>query len=1499
MRRPVLFNLLLPIWLAAITLVLQLVARADPAVQVTIQAEATTLKLGTSTVLHVYAQLVPAVLTNTDQIFSWYVDLLNSDGTIIQADPASIKVPTSDHDPATSSKGHSDGTNVHGIYDTFLGLPGAGHDAPVELFSLNVKAIKAGKATMRVGPGTGVPGLNADFIASSINPGPPPTGGSYDQAKVDINAFSNTAPTIDAVPDASIDEGSLLTFKVVGHDPDATQILTYSLTGTVPSGAAINPTNGVFTWKPSESQGPGVYPFGVKVADNGVPPLAAATNFTVTVNEVNTPPVVQTPGNLTVHELVKLQASCTATDKDLLHGHTPSTNHIAFSLVNPPAGATIDPASGQFSWTPTEAQGPGTYTITVVATDDGTPPLTGTNTFDVVVTEVNLPPTLTAPPSQTVPELTTMNVGFVANDPDLPPNHISFLLLSAPPGVVLDAGTGGITWTPTEAQGPGSYTIVVSASDNANPPLSVTNSFSVRVTEVNSPPTLAPTGDQTIAELSKLIVTNKATDADLPAQALAFSLVTPPQGATIDPQTGVFTWVPTEAQGPGTYTIVTRVTDNGTPALSDTKSFNVTVLETNSPPVLKVPPDQTIQALSTLTVTNTATDPDIPANALTFSLVNPPDGAAIDPLTGVVSWTPGQLQSPGSYTLAVKVTDNGSPPLAATNSFKVQVTTLNRAPALAPLAPLTVSELTLLTLTNSASDPDLPTNKLTFSIASGPSGVSVDPASGVLRWTPTEAQGPGSYSITIKVTDNGTPALSDTKNLNVTVLEVNSPPTLQVPPDQSIKALKTLTVTNHASDSDLPANALTFSILNPPGGAVIDPSTGVLTWTPTLSQSPASYTLSVVVTDNGVPPLSTTNSFRVQVDALNSPPVLAPIPPQTVAEQTTLTVTNSATDPDLPPQKLTFSLVSPPPGASINPQTGVLTWTPTEAQGPGTYDIVVQVVDNGTPAFSATNSYKVTVLEVNTPPSVQVPADRTIKALSTLTVTNHATDTDLPANLLTFSLSNPPDGAKIDPSTGVLTWTPFQSQAAATYTLAVVATDNGVPPMSGTNTFRVVVSSLNQPPVLAPLGPQTVTEQTTLTVTNVATDPDLPPQQLTFALANPPEGANINPQTGVLTWTPTEAQGPGIYDLVVHVTDSGIPPLSATNTYKVTVLESNLPPVLQQPPGQSIKASATLSLTNHASDPDLPANTLSFSLPTAPTGAVIDPASGVLTWTPSPSQGPGSYPFTIKVTDSGTPPLSDNKSFTVTVVSDNQPPVFLATADQTISPGDTLVLTNKATDPDLPAQVLTFALVSGPAGVSIQPSTGVLSWSAPTNQPLGSYPVVLKVTDNGAPPLSATNTFHITVAPKGGGSPATLTPVGLSGTDFKVQIKGTPNAQYTLQWSSDLKHWTDLGSVTLSASGTATFTDSTSSGSKVRFYRATTGGSLPASSRVGISVTDLKVTVTGTPNTQYTVQASSDLKHWAVVGTVTLGGSTTGTFTDTTTPRPKTRFYRTFAGFGP
>src|SRR5207237_9158442 len=104
---------------------------------------------------------------------------------------------------------------------------------------------------------------------------------------------------------------------------------------------------------------------------------------------------------------------------------------------------------------------------------------------------------------------------------------------------------------------------------------------------------------------------------------------------------------------------------------------------------------------------------------------------------------------------------------------------------------------------------------------------------GVGIWTPADAQGPRSYAINVAVSDNGSPALFATNTLNLTVTEVNTKPTLSSIPDFVLPIDVPLQFTATATDSDIPAQTLTFSLDSAPPGATVDAAIGVFKWTPT------------------------------------------------------------------------------------------------------------------------------------------------------------------------------------------------------------------------------------------------------------------------------------------------------------------------------------------------------------------------------------------------------------------------------------------------------------------------------------------------------------------------------------------------------------------------------------------------------------------------------------------------------------------------------------------
>ena len=125
-------------------------------------------------------------------------------------------------------------------------------------------------------------------------------------------------------------------------------------------------------------------------------------------------------------------------------------------------------------------------------------------------------------------------------------------------------GSGGdnlaVGWTR-----PGSTTIAVI-------PGTVLSPFAAPA--ANRAPVLAGIGSKTVTLGQTITFTTTATDADLPAQTLTYSLLNAPAGAGIGAATGAFTWKPAAV---GTYAVTVRVTDNAPVPAFDEEKITITV----------------------------------------------------------------------------------------------------------------------------------------------------------------------------------------------------------------------------------------------------------------------------------------------------------------------------------------------------------------------------------------------------------------------------------------------------------------------------------------------------------------------------------------------------------------------------------------------------------------------------------------------------------------------------------------------------------------------------------------------------------------------------------------------------------------------------------------------------------------------------------------------------------------------------------------------------------
>jgi len=168
----------------------------------------------------------------------------------------------------------------------------------------------------------------------------------------------------------------------------------------------------------------------------------------------------------------------------------------------------------------------------------------------------------------------------------------------------------------------------------------------------------------------------------------------------------------------------------------------------------------------------------------------------------------------------------------------------------------------------------------------------------------------------------------------------------------------------------------------------------------------------------------------------------------------------------------------------------------------------------------------------------------------------------------------------------------------------------------------------------------------------------------------------------------------------------------------------------------------------------------------------------------------------------------------------NAPPVFTSTAsNRVINPGQTLVITNTANDPNQPAQTLTYSMPIAPTNATLNSSNGLFTWRPLIAQANSTNLVRFVVTDNGTPSLGETQTFSVTVRPV---TLPVASSVTMTSGQFQMLVAGVVGPDYTVQASTNLINWTSLFT-TNPAALPFLWTDINAAGFNRRFYRTLLG----------------------------------------------------------------------------
>ncbi|MEE3286197.1 MAG: protein kinase, partial [Planctomycetota bacterium] len=183
-------------------------------------------------------------------------------------------------------------------------------------------------------------------------------------------AVQKTASLLETIPAQSVDEGQTLSVSV--RVADGTRFVdgvAYELgSREILKGCTLDARSGVLDWTPGETDGGTELQITVwaKFADQ--PELDNKQTFTVTVKEVNSPPVVDSIPDQEVERGKPFRLRVMASDSDL------PANQLRYQLVGPlPSGSSLDDVTGEFTWTPDETVQLGPREFSLRVSDDGSP----------------------------------------------------------------------------------------------------------------------------------------------------------------------------------------------------------------------------------------------------------------------------------------------------------------------------------------------------------------------------------------------------------------------------------------------------------------------------------------------------------------------------------------------------------------------------------------------------------------------------------------------------------------------------------------------------------------------------------------------------------------------------------------------------------------------------------------------------------------------------------------------------------------------------------------------------------------------------------------------------------------------------------------------------------------------------------------------------------------------------------------------------------------------
>ncbi len=604
---------------------------------------------------------------------------------------------------------------------------------------------------------------------------------------------------------------------------------------------------------------------------------------------------------------------------------------------------------------------------------------------------------------------------------------------------------------------------------------------------------------------------------------------------------------------------------------------------------------------------------------VTYKLAVGPVGAVIDAASGRLSWAAGTGDA-GPVELILTATDGAG--RVAFQQFTLTVT-VNTPPVITSVSP--TAAMVGVPMRYDVAAQDAEQTALTFALEAAPVGMSIDPVTGRLRWTP---QVLGTQTATVVVRDGVGGEVRQTITVVVNAATANTAPAFAAGPRSTAQVGTPYRSQVTATDPD--GDVLDFALLDGPAGLTVA-ADGAIAWTPA-DLGPVAVRVRVSDGRGGVAERLFT--IAVGTTPVRSTVIITSSPPANAVLDRPYAYDLVA------PGAVTFELLVGPDGLSLDPVRGRVRWTPTDGQlGPVT--VTIRASDELGAATEQT--WTLTTRGSALAPAFASTPPTTAAVGATYVYPARANNPG--GSPLAFALVAGPAGMRVDAATGDVTWIPAADQTGPQ--AVVLRVGDGAGSFS-TQAYEIVVTAgvANRPPVAGSVPPTDATIGQLLAFTFAATDPD--GGAVTFSVVRGPAGLVIDPVTGGVSWTPTAADLGTVAITLVARDPQGA---AAVQSFLVDVRAPNQAPTITNTPPATVPQGGVYRYDIQAIDPDR--EPLFYAVMSGPVGMTVD-ALGRVRWQTELTTPLGSNEATVRVSDGRG--SSASRTFTVNVVADTIAP---------------------------------------------------------------------------------------------------------------------------------------------------------------------------------------------------------------------------------------------------